>query len=55
MKAKDHKPAMKHKPSEHPGLERDNKGEPIPMKKRLPEDRAKAHRAAAKNKKRAKK
>jgi hypothetical protein len=55
MKTKSPKPAMQHKPSEHPGLERDNKGEPIPMKKRLPEDRATAHRAAAKNKKRSKK
>lgn len=30
------------------GLERDNKGRPIPMKKRLPEDRAKAKKAARK-------
>ncbi len=32
------------KPSK--GLERDNKGKPIPMKKRLPEDRAKAKKVA---------
>ena len=43
---KPHKSAMLHKPADHPGLERDNKGRPIPMAKRLPEDRAKAKRAA---------
>ena len=31
------------KPSK--GLERDNKGKPVPMKKRLAEDRAKAKKA----------
>jgi hypothetical protein len=44
-KAKTHKAGMLAvKPSK--GLERDNKGKPIPMKKRLPEDRAKAKKAA---------
>jgi hypothetical protein len=43
--------AMLQKPEPHPGLERDSRGKPIPMKKRLPEDRAKAHRAAKKKKK----
>jgi hypothetical protein len=43
-KAKTHKSGMLAvKPSK--GLERDNKGKPIPMKKRLPEDRAKAKKA----------
>jgi hypothetical protein len=45
-KSKPHKAAMLAvKPSK--GLERDNKGKPIPMKKRLPEDRAKAKKARA--------
>jgi hypothetical protein len=48
---KPHKSAMLHKPADHPGLERDNKGRPIPMAKRLPEDRAKAKRAAKRKKK----
>jgi hypothetical protein len=42
---------MLQKPEPHPGLERDSRGKAIPMKKRLPEDRAKAHRAANKKKK----
>jgi len=50
-----HKPSMLHKPADHPGLERDNKGKPIPMKKRLPDDRAAAKRAAARKKAKAKK
>jgi hypothetical protein len=45
-KSKPHKAGMLAvKPSK--GLERDNKGKPIPMKKRLPEDRAKAKKARA--------
>jgi hypothetical protein len=46
-KAKKHKDGMlAAKPSK--GLERDNTGKSIPMKKRLPEDRAKAKKAAGK-------
>lgn len=46
-KTKTHTDSMRSPPS-HPakGLERDNKGKPIPMKKRLAEDRAEAHAAA---------
>jgi hypothetical protein len=33
------------------GSEQDSKGKPIPMAKRLPEDRNRAKRASAKNKK----
>ena len=45
------KGAMVHKgKSSHPGLERNNKGEAIPVEKRLPEDRVKAHRAAQRKK-----
>jgi hypothetical protein len=44
-KTKTHKAGMLAvKPSK--GLERDNTGKPIPMKKRLPEDRAKAKKIA---------
>jgi len=32
---------------ESPGMERDNKGRAIPLKDRLPDDRAKAKRARA--------
>lgn len=42
---------MRPKRPAHPGLEMDNHGEPIPMEKRLPEDRAKAHQAAKRKKK----
>ena len=46
-KSKKHKSGMLAvKPSK--GLERDSTGKPIPMKKRLPEDRAKAKKAARK-------
>ncbi|HEY2068488.1 MAG TPA: hypothetical protein VGG48_02950 [Rhizomicrobium sp.] len=41
---------MLHKPADHPGLERDNRGRAIPMEKRLSEDRADAKRAAKKSK-----
>ena len=34
----------------HPGLELDSKGKPIPMVKRLPEDRAKVRRASKRKK-----
>ncbi len=37
---------MLHKPADHPGLERDNKGRAVPMAKRLSEDRASAKRSA---------
>jgi len=37
-------------PEEPPGMERDSHGRAIPMKKRLPEDRAKAKKAAARKK-----
>jgi hypothetical protein len=33
------------------GLEQDSKGKPIPMAKRLPEDRSRAKKTGAKNKK----
>ena len=46
---KTHK-AMLHKPADHPGLERDNTGRPIPMEKRLSEDRAAANRSARRKK-----
>ncbi len=42
---------MLHKPSVRPGLERDNKGKPIPMAKRLSEDRSAAKRSAKAKKK----
>lgn len=45
------KPAMNVKRRAHPGLERDAHGDPIAMDARLPDDRAKAHRAASKKKK----
>jgi hypothetical protein len=48
------KDGMLHKPSAHPGLERDSKGKPIPMKQRLSEDRASAKRAAKRKKAKAK-
>jgi hypothetical protein len=44
------KSAMKPQHTSHPGLERDSHGNAIPMKKRLPEDRQKARRAAKRNK-----
>jgi hypothetical protein len=50
MKSRHAKPAMREKTRPHPGLERDAKGHPIPMEKRLPENRESAHRAAAKKK-----
>ena len=49
-KSKKHKDGMLARGTPSKGLERDNTGKPIPMKKRLAEDRAKAH-AAAKRKK----
>jgi hypothetical protein len=52
-KTKKHKSGMLAvKPSK--GLERDNKGRPIPMKKRLPQDRAKAKKASRKTARRGK-
>jgi hypothetical protein len=46
MKSKKHKRGMLAKtPSK--GLERDNTGRPIPIKDRLPEDRAKAKKSKA--------
>jgi hypothetical protein len=55
-KAKKRSNAMR-APSSHPakGLERDSKGKPIPMKKRLAEDRAEAHAAAKRKTRKAKK
>lgn len=44
-KKKTAKPEMKHLKG-HPGLEMDNKGKPIPVAKRLPENRQKVHRAS---------
>jgi hypothetical protein len=52
QKKKKHiKPAMDLAHKGHPGIEMDNKGKPIPIKKRLPEDRAKVKAASAKKKK----
>jgi hypothetical protein len=45
------KPTMAADPGELPGMERDNKGRPIPMKDRLPEDRAQAKKARLRRKK----
>ncbi len=45
MKKNGQVPAMKPNAGEKPGMERDNKGRAIPLKERLPEDRAKATRA----------
>jgi hypothetical protein len=45
------KSAMNVKRRAHPGLERDAHGDPIAMEDRLPDDRAKAHRAAKPKKK----
>lgn len=55
-KTKKHADAMRSPPS-HParGLERDNKGKPITMKKRLAEDRAEAHAAAKRKTRKTKK
>ena len=41
-------PAMRTKHPAHPGIERDAHGDTIPIEERLPENRAKAHRNAAK-------
>ena len=49
-KTKKHKDGMLARGTASKGLERDNTGKPIPMKKRLAEDRAKA-RATTKRKK----
>ncbi|HEY4126249.1 MAG TPA: hypothetical protein VGM36_16610 [Rhizomicrobium sp.] len=46
MAEKQKKAAMRPARPAHPGIERDAHGNAIPMKDRLPEDRAKAHRAA---------
>ena len=43
-KKRPHPPEMAPNPDEPPGVERDRHGRPIPLKKRLPEDRAKAKR-----------
>ena len=51
MAKKHDKPAMEPHTKAHPGVEMDGKGKPIPMAKRLPEDRAKVRRAAGKVKK----
>jgi hypothetical protein len=40
-----HKPGMLTPSPDHPGLERDSKGDPVPMAKRLPEDRRRAKKA----------
>ena len=45
-KAKKHTNSMRSPSHPAKGLERDNKGRPVPMKKRLAEDRAEAHAAA---------
>jgi len=45
-KAKKHPDSMRSQSRPAKGLERDSKGKPIPIKKRLPEDRAEAHAAA---------
>jgi len=47
-KPEHHKPGMLPPSPEHPGLERDNNGRPIPMADRLPEDRRRAKRASRK-------
>jgi hypothetical protein len=44
------KPAMLPQKGEPPGMERDSHGRPIPLKERLPEDRAKARRARKRKK-----
>ena len=46
MKTKHDKPAMQVTTKAHPGIEMDNKGKPIPIKKRLAEDRAKVKHAS---------
>ncbi|HEY5237651.1 MAG TPA: hypothetical protein VIJ62_04660 [Rhizomicrobium sp.] len=48
MTGKTKKGAMRQKYPAHPGIERDAHGDIIPMEDRLPEDRAKSHRAARK-------
>jgi len=59
MKAKKKKSTRKDSMRAHghpaKGLERDNKGKPIPMKKRLKADRAEAHAAAKRKTRKAKK
>jgi len=46
------KPAMQVASKAHPGIEMNNRGKPIPIKKRLAEDRAKVrHASKAKGKK----
>lgn len=50
MKKAPDRPAMRPRKGEPPGMERDNHGHAIPMKERLPEDRAKARRARKKKK-----
>lgn len=55
MKSKKHTGSMRSPAHPAKGLERDNKGTPIPMKKRLAEDRAEAHAAAKRKKRKAKK
>jgi len=48
MSAKAKHPAMRSKRPAHPGIELDAHGDTIPIEQRLPENRAKAHRGAAK-------
>ncbi len=55
MVKKQKKAAMRPPHPGHPGMERDAHGNAIPIEKRLPEDRAKAHRAAKKSRGRKKK
>ena len=59
MKAKKKKSARKDSMRAHghpaKGLERDNKGKPVPMTKRLKADRAEAHAAAKRKAKKRKK
>lgn len=51
QQGKQPKDAMRASEPKHPGLERDNKGNVIPMSKRLPQDRAAARRSAKRKKK----
>ncbi len=46
MASKDKVPAMKPESHAHPGLEMDARGKPIPIDKRLPEDREKVKKAS---------
>ena len=54
-KTKKHTDSMRSPTHPAKGLERDNKGKPVPMKKRLAEDRAEAHSAAKRKSRKVKK